>query len=259
MGALMAYHIVLGVIATYLLLAIWPAALPIPATRTIDLLFGRVSFNLGVELTLLLVVVFASLLGGFVHSVGSLAFHRAFGDLEARWTTWYLMNPFLAVGLALALYFALRAGLLTLGTEAATINIYGVAALAAIIGMFTYRGTLKARDLADALLHTVQEPKPPRAPTPGVPQSSAAAEGLGLAAAVEGAGAETSPTVVAAMPPPTEESAPGMGEIAPGPEGQPSVTAEAPKKLADLLERLKQLEGLVAAADLAEEGEDEGG
>ncbi len=156
LAALLIYHLILGGFAIYMILSIWPGTVPPPQNRVVGLFGGRVTLNLNVEVTLLLVVVFAALVGAFVHSFASIAWHRAHDALEERWATWYITRPFIGVGLALLIYFLLRAGFLNFSTEASSINLYGVAAISGIAGMFTQKATEKLRDLADALLMTTE-------------------------------------------------------------------------------------------------------
>jgi hypothetical protein len=154
MMILLVYHIVLGSISIYMILGVWPDAISLTQNRTVNLFRGLLALNLNAELTLLLVVVFAGIIGAFVHSIGSISWHRSQRDLEKRWTVWYATRPFIGVGLALSLYFLLRAGFLSLGADPSAINIYGVAGISGIAGMFTNKATLKLKDIANTLLKT---------------------------------------------------------------------------------------------------------
>lgn len=154
MVILLVYHIVLGSISIYVILGVWPDALPLAQNRNVNLFRGLLELNLNAELTLLLVVVSAGIIGAFVHSIGSIAVHRSLGDLGKEWTVWYVTRPFIAVGIALSLYFLLRAGFLSLGADPSAINIYGVAGISGIAGMFTSKATEKLKDIANTLLKT---------------------------------------------------------------------------------------------------------
>jgi hypothetical protein len=161
---LLAFNIALGLLSIYIILNIWPETATITQTRTVNL-FGLFDLTLNTELTYLLVVVFSAIIGAFVQAVSSIAVHYSLRDLTAPWKIWYATRPFVGAGLALALYFLVRGGLLNLGTEASTINIYGIAGLSGIVGMFTNQATMKLRDVAEALLKTEKPAeKPPEKP-----------------------------------------------------------------------------------------------
>jgi hypothetical protein len=143
-------NLVLGTVALFFLLHLWPQGAALTAARTH--LFGPIALTLTPEVTYLMIVVSAAVLGSFTHTMGSLAFHRSQDNLQQSFTVWYLIRPFVAVVLSLALYFALRGGLLSLGTSASDLNVYGIAAVSAIVGMFSDKASGKLSDIADTLL-----------------------------------------------------------------------------------------------------------
>lgn len=152
MVILLVYHIVLGLLSIYMILSVWPDAVPITQNRTIHLVLDLLVLNLNAELTLLFVVVFSGIIGAFVHSIASIAVHRSLKDLGNEWTVWYATRPYVGAGLALSLYFLLRAGFFSFGADPSAINIYGVAGISTIAGMFTNQTTEKLRDMASTLL-----------------------------------------------------------------------------------------------------------
>ena len=154
MVILVVYHIIMGLLSIYMVLGVWPDTVPLAQNRTVHLFLGLLALNLNAELTLFLVVVFAGIIGAFVHSISSIAMHRSRGDLGDDWTVWYASRPFIGAGLALSLYFLLRAGFLSFGADPSVINIYGAAGISGIAGMFTHKATEKLKDLANALLKT---------------------------------------------------------------------------------------------------------
>lgn len=151
MVILLVYHLVLGSIAISVVISVWPAVVPAPENQTVRLFLGLLTLRLNSELTLLLVVVFTAIIGSFVHTVGSIGLHKANEDLREGWAVSYATRPFVGAGLALIIYFLLRAVFLNFGADPSMINIYGVAAISGMAGMFTNSITEKVRDLANAL------------------------------------------------------------------------------------------------------------
>lgn len=160
---LLVYFMILGVLSIDIILSVWPAAASLSENRTVSMLMNLFTVNLNAELTFLLIVIFSGIIGAFVQSLSSIAIHQSRKDLGAEWSIWYLTRPFVGAALALALYFLLRGGFLGLGTDPSSINVYGIAGLSGISGMFTNQATQKLRDVAEALLKT--EEKPTQEPT----------------------------------------------------------------------------------------------
>lgn len=65
---------------------------------------------------------------------------------KRSWTLFYLIKPLTGSGVALLIYFVLRAGLLNYG-DANNINLYGVVAFSALAGLFTDKATLKLEEI----------------------------------------------------------------------------------------------------------------
>ncbi|MGB9181871.1 MAG: IPT/TIG domain-containing protein, partial [Pyrinomonadaceae bacterium] len=70
------------------------------------------------------------------------------------WTWWYVLRPFIGVVLALVIYFGIRGGLLLVTTnagssvtEAKDINPFGIAAFAALTGMFSKQAADKLNEI----------------------------------------------------------------------------------------------------------------
>ncbi len=159
MLSLLFYHAIAGLLAIYMIFSIWPGADTIDQIRTIPIFLGIFTLTLDAELTMILVVIFSGVIGAFIQSLGSIAFHQANKNLTAEWASWYVTRPFIGAGLALAIYLVLRAGFIGVGTDASSINIFGTAALAAICGMFTDKATTKLKEVANTLLRSEEKPK----------------------------------------------------------------------------------------------------
>lgn len=88
--------------------------------------------------------------------MASLVQHKTNSDLGARWKDWYYSRIPLAIGLALLVYILVRAGLIsmsnvTLGNDPTHISVFAVAAVSAIVGMFTDEATKRLGKVVDAL------------------------------------------------------------------------------------------------------------
>jgi hypothetical protein len=100
-------------------------------------LFGRtvtVTFTTGSSLLTLSVLCGA--LGTCVYLIQSLITFVGNRTFDRSWGLWYLLRPAQGAALAAALYFVLRAGLQGAPSVSAPFNLYGVAALSVLAGMF---------------------------------------------------------------------------------------------------------------------------
>jgi len=150
--------IVLSLLLVYLLLTLWPAGLSDKergdAIETV-LWFGTsVGFNTTVDVRLLLLVMVTGALGSFVHTATSFSDFVGNQKLSTNWVWWYILRPFIAMALAAIFYVAVRAGLLTSGGQPNTINLYGIAAMAGMVGMFSKQATDKLGEVFDTLFKT---------------------------------------------------------------------------------------------------------
>jgi len=102
-----------------------------------------------------LVLIFVASIGVFFACLAGLRTAAAYvGDdtFEDQWWLWYLVRPIVGAGVALATYWTLRAGFLGEGSDLQDLNTFGIAAIAAIAGLFSRSLIEKLRDLADVIL-----------------------------------------------------------------------------------------------------------
>jgi hypothetical protein len=124
---------ILGLIAA--IVALWPGAADGPIEVT-------------PEAQYLLCAAAAGALGSYIHLATSFIEHAGRGRLTASWSWWYFLRPWIGSALALVVYFVVRAGLIAGPADTtAAVNPYGVAALAALSGMFSHQATAKLRNL----------------------------------------------------------------------------------------------------------------
>jgi len=151
-----------AIAALFVLLAIWPKTVTNNPGNVTSYNYTRPFFglasepNANPELDLLLVVICSGIIGAIVQTLASLVQHKSASDLGARWEGWYYSRPPLAIGLALMVYFLVRGGLLSLstvslGADPTHINVFAVAAVSAIAGMFTDEANKRLGKVVDAL------------------------------------------------------------------------------------------------------------
>lgn len=139
-----------GFTLIYLMITSWPAAIGATGKSDQQLRihwFGW-TFHPSRDAALLLIVVLASALGSYVHAATSFADFAGNRKLSASWTWWYLLRVFIGSSLAVLFYFAVRGGFMT-GSDNSSINPYGTAALAGLVGLFSKQATDKLREIFD--------------------------------------------------------------------------------------------------------------
>ena len=101
------------------------------------------------ETNVLNVALLFGILGGSIHGLASHVTWIATNKWDRRWVFWYLARPIIAAALAILVYVVLRAGLVT--TVQPAISIYGIAAVSAMVGLFSSEATQKLRDMFDSI------------------------------------------------------------------------------------------------------------
>ena len=103
-------------------------------------LFG-IQLTISREVELILMVMVLGALGGNVHALRSFASFAGNRSLMSSWVWWCLFRPFVGVPLALIVYFLVRGGIVSAGIEAEDIRPYSIAAISALVGMFSDQAT----------------------------------------------------------------------------------------------------------------------
>ncbi|MEU6142143.1 hypothetical protein ABZ848_17465 [Streptomyces sp. NPDC047081] len=101
---------------------------------------------------LFVVVTAAGGLGAVIHVLRSAYEYVGDRRLRRSWIPMYVIEPFVGAALALVVYCVLRGGLTTSMASSADINPYGMAAVAALVGMFSRQTVDKLRDVFNMLL-----------------------------------------------------------------------------------------------------------
>ncbi|MGI5453843.1 hypothetical protein ACQEWB_11855 [Streptomyces sp. CA-249302] len=115
---------------------------------------------------LFVVVTAAGGLGALIHVLRSVYEYVGNRRLRRSWLPMYLIEPFVGAALALVVYCVLRGGLTTSMASSADINPYGMAAVAALVGMFSRQTVDKLRDVFNMLLTS-----PKDSPGEGLPHT----------------------------------------------------------------------------------------
>jgi hypothetical protein len=144
------------------LLAIWPAV--VAATLTEDkahtvrtpLLFGLKHMTFDIQVVLIAMVLMVGALGALVGSSRRFLYFATRDELTKRDEWSYLIRPLQGAALALIVYFTLRGGYLG-QDQTAPVNPYGVAALSALVGLFTRHAVSKLTDVFDTLFGKPKE------------------------------------------------------------------------------------------------------
>lgn len=137
------------------------------ASRTTAGLF----FGFEGESLLLFIVIFAAALGGSLHALKSFAYYQATGDFKVSYGWWYFARIPVASILGLITYFALRGGVFPLATiDKANVvgvaNPHGIAAISALVGMYSGRALRKLGDVFDAIMG--EDDIPGKKPAPAI-------------------------------------------------------------------------------------------
>jgi hypothetical protein len=139
----------LGFIFLYLLVTLWPA---VEAAN--DGMDGGVTwfwrrFELSADATILLLVILVSAVGSYIHVTVSFSDFAGNRQLVGSWFWWYVLRVFVGSALAVLFYFAIRGGFFSAASGSEEINVYGIAALAGLVGLFSKQATDKLREIFD--------------------------------------------------------------------------------------------------------------
>jgi len=154
-----AYLIFANLLLFYLLLKLLPGDSAHASNAGSISLFGATWSPLWPETRFLLLVLIAGALGGFIHTATSFADFVGNRSLVTSWLWWYLLRPLIGSCLAAVVYFAIRAGLITVAQGASALNPFGVVAIAAMSGMFSKQATDKLRELLETLFKSTPPPR----------------------------------------------------------------------------------------------------
>jgi len=96
----------------------------------------------------------AGICGSFLHAGQSLTTYMGNREFDGSWTAWYLLRPWIGGILGLAIYFALRAGIVF---AASGVNPHGVVATGLLGGWFSKTTTDKLQEVFSTLFTSEQD------------------------------------------------------------------------------------------------------
>lgn len=138
-GVLGIYLMLVTGLLAYLVYEFWPtlaAATDGSVPDSILSVFGG-EFSVPADVHLILMVMVVGMIGGQVHALRSFADFTGERKLVRSWLWWYLFRPFIGLPMALIVYFLIRGGFLSNSAGPGQISAYGLAAVAALSGMFS--------------------------------------------------------------------------------------------------------------------------
>jgi hypothetical protein len=144
----------LGVALLYLLVTLWPAVTAAGAGDDGSVTWFWRKLSLTAETTLLLLVILVSALGSYIHATVSFSDFAGNRQLVPSWVWWYLLRVFVGSSLAVLFYFAIRGGFFSSATTSEQVNVYGIAALSGLVGLFSKQATDKLREIFDTAFRT---------------------------------------------------------------------------------------------------------
>jgi hypothetical protein len=152
------YMIVVASALAYALAALWPIVHGTDKKEWVQkvLFLGR-EYPMANETRLTLIVMVTGALGSFVHAATSFGTYVGNQRLYSTWTWWYVLRPFIGMGLALVFYFVIFGGMLSAGAGADAVNPFGIAAVAGMVGMFAKQATDKLNETFSTLFKTNPE------------------------------------------------------------------------------------------------------
>jgi hypothetical protein len=145
------YLIVVAVVLVFFILSYWPEK-----EKLKDLLFLGKAYEMNPEVRLLFLVLLTGALGSFVHAATSFVTYVGNRSLTPSWIWWYVLRPFVGMGIAGIFYFVIRGGLVLLSAapDIEKLSPYGLAAFAALSGLFSKQATDKLSEIFDNLFKT---------------------------------------------------------------------------------------------------------
>jgi len=156
------YLIVIAVVTAYLVLCLWPSKQVAKDDTSENETWAEsakilwIDFSILPEARLIFLVILMGALGSFVHAATSFVTYVGNRSLSPSWYWWYVLRPFIGMGLALIFYLVIRGGLVLLSAvpEVEKLSPFGIGAIAALSGLFSKQAADKLRDIFDNIFKT---------------------------------------------------------------------------------------------------------
>ena len=169
------YFLCLAALTFYVLIATWPVVVPWDQSNFAETrMFWFIRVKASPDARLFITIVAAGALGSLVHCITSFADYVGNRSLKQSWVWYLILRTPVGIALALLVYLVLRGGLIapTLpegganGHTATVLNPYGLAAVAAMAGMFSKQATDKLAEVFEFAFPHNEGSHPRRSPDP---------------------------------------------------------------------------------------------
>jgi hypothetical protein len=144
------------ILTVYSLVALWPPNSTSTAPTSTHILGLRLLLDRDQQL--FVVVALAGVIGGLIHSGRSVYWYVGNRKFRRSWILMYVALPFIGGALVVIFYLILRGGLIT-GQATAQVNVFGFAAIAALVGLFSSQGAEKLQQIFSILLLPAEKGK----------------------------------------------------------------------------------------------------
>ncbi len=151
------YFVLLVPTTLYFLIATWPVSSTGIDPGQVEYFHGWLTISLCLETRVLLLVILSGILGAFIHFGTSYIFFAGRNELLKNFTVWYILRPLIGAALAVITYFVFRGVLFSADTDLSNINLYGMLAIAGLVGMFSKQAIEKLRQVFDDLFMKVKD------------------------------------------------------------------------------------------------------
>ena len=147
------YVLAVSVLLFYGIVSLWPvstAATNQTSTNPVTIFF--LTFSVGDEARIILIVGMAGALGSMVHVLRSFYWYVGNRELVVSWWAKYFFLPFVGATLGIIFYLVIRGGFFSPQATVAETAPFSFAAVAALVGMFSEAAVSKLKDVAENLL-----------------------------------------------------------------------------------------------------------
>ena len=149
------YFVIIVPLTLYFLITTWPMSGTGVDTGEVTYFFGLLTLTLPMEARILVLVILAGALGACLHLGRSFTYFLGRKNLKKDFWYWYMLRPFKGATLAVIFYLAFRGILFT--AIPSDFNLYGIIAVACLVGMFSKQATGKLKKVFDELFVKVED------------------------------------------------------------------------------------------------------
>jgi hypothetical protein len=142
-----------SLLALYGLWRFWPAAPPATGSAPATAKFSYFNWRLSLtrDQQFFVVPALAGAIGAMLHGLRSLSTYIGERYLFRSWIPYYALLPLVGSLLATIVYLVLRAGLLPAATSSSQPDPYGIAAIGALVGLFSAQAAEKLKAVFETL------------------------------------------------------------------------------------------------------------